>query len=481
MTPNLTTLAEQLHHALKQWHGADLQRSPLDNRYLFRQAQQTHALDAAAATRHVLSEALDQLAQQDAEAAELLRLRFVDEEPAHIVARRLDFAEGTVYKKQREEIQQLAEIVQRMETALLIDRRAEWEARLQPSTYSALFGVDDHLDELAAQIVQPQPPWVVAVEGIGGIGKTALADALTRRLLHGGQIGGSFADVAWVTARQSLLNAGGGLTGGLRHVERPVLTVDELTYALLDQLLPADERPVAQTPDALRNQLSQRLRATPHLVVIDNLETVADVQGLLDALRGWAGPSKFLLTTRHSLLHEADVFPCRVPELGAAHAIQLIRREATLRNRPALARASDDELRPIVKTVGGNPLALRLVVGQTHIHALDTILADLREAQGATASYLYTYIYERAWRNLDEAGRRLLLLMPLVNGEGADLDYLAAASGYTPATLRQGLDRLVTLNLVDRRGDLHAARYTIHSLTRTFLHRQVLEWTKIED
>ena len=472
MTPHLTTLAEQLHHALKQWHSADLQRSPLDNRYLLRQAQQTHALDAPAATRHVLTAALEQLAARDGAAADLLRLRFIDEEAAHVVARRLDFAEGTVYKKQREAIQQLAATVERLETALLIDRRRAWEARLEPPTYSALFGVDERLDELLAQTVQMEPPWIVAVEGIGGIGKTALADALLRRLLHGGQIGGLFADVAWVTARQSLLNAG----GGLRRVERPVLTVDELTYALLDQLLPRGERPVAQTPEALRNQLQQRLHATPHLIVIDNLETMTDVQSLLEVLRGWAGPSKFLLTTRHSLLYEADVFPCRVPELGAGHAIQLIRREATLRNRPHLARASDDELRPIVKTVGGNPLALRLVVGQTHIHALDTILADLREAQGATASHLYTYIYERAWRNLDEAGRRLLLLMPLVNGEGADLDYLAAASGYTPATLRQGLDRLVTLNLVDRRGDLHAARYTIHSLTRTFLHRQVLAW-----
>ncbi len=477
MTPNLPTLAEQLHAALKQWHSADLHRSPLDNRYLFRQAQQAHALDARAATRHVLNEALAQLAAHDAPAAELLRLRFVDETPAHLVAIQLDFAEGTVYKKQREEIQRLAEIVQRMETALLIERRAAWEARLEPPTYSALFGVDAHLDELAEQLLKPEPPWIVAVEGIGGIGKTALADALTRRLLHSGQIGGTFTDVAWVTARQSLLNAG----GGLRTVERPVLTVDELTYTLLDQLLPPDERTVAQTPEALRNQLSQRLRTTPHLIVVDNLETMTDVQSLLDALREWAGPSKFLLTTRHSLLHEADVFPCRVPELDESHAIQLIRREATLRNRPNLAQASDDELRPIVKTVGGNPLALRLVVGQTHIHSLDTVLADLHEAHGATAANLYTYIYRQAWRNLDEAGRRLLLLMPLVNGEGADLDYLAAASGYTPATLRQGLDRLVTLNLVDRRGDLHAARYTIHSLTRTFLHRQVLEWGKIED
>jgi hypothetical protein len=35
---------------------------------------------------------------------------------------------------------------------------------------------------------------------------------------------------------------------------------------------------------------------------------------------------------------------------------------------------------------------------------------------------------------------------------------------------------LVLLNLVDARGGLHERRYTIHSLTRTFLQEQVAKW-----
>jgi hypothetical protein len=35
---------------------------------------------------------------------------------------------------------------------------------------------------------------------------------------------------------------------------------------------------------------------------------------------------------------------------------------------------------------------------------------------------------------------------------------------------------LVRLNLVDVRGDLQQRRYSIHNLTRTFLHEQVLRW-----
>lgn len=67
-------------------------------------------------------------------------------------------------------------------------------------------------------------------------------------------------------------------------------------------------------------------------------------------------------------------------------------------------------------------------------------------------------------------------LMPLVNENGCDLDYLAGLAEQDPADLRPILNRLVGLNLVDSLGGLEARRYTIHSLTRSFLHKQVLHW-----
>jgi len=126
--------------------------------------------------------------------------------------------------------------------------------------------------------------------------------------------------------------------------------------------------------------------------------------------------------------------------------------------------------------VGGNPLALRLVVGQTHIHALGDILDDLRQSSSRRSEALYTYLYRQAWEHLDADAREALLLMPLVAEQGGDLAYLAALSGRAPGKLRSVLETLVTLNLVDRRGSLQESYYTIHSLTRTFLHEQVLRW-----
>jgi len=312
---------------------------------------------------------------------------------------------------------------------------------------------------------------LIAIEGMGGIGKTALADTLARHLMGGHQ----WQDFAWVTARQQVFNGG----GAIKPMAKPALTTDALIDALVKQLSSTEIGTSMLSLEQKRTILQQRLRAQPHLIVIDNLETLLDVESLLGLLRELANPTKFLLTSRVSRFHETDIFHFALPELHEAAALALVRQEAHVRNLPDLTTASDADLQAIYATVGGNPLALRLVVGQTHIHPLPRVLANLRTAQGYRVEQLYRYIYWHAWGNLDSAAQQTLLLMPLVTEAGGDLDYLAqmaAPTGLSVTAVSDALERLVALSLVDSRGGLHERRYTIHALTRTFLQEQVLKW-----
>ena len=129
--------------------------------------------------------------------------------------------------------------------------------------------------------------------------------------------------------------------------------------------------------------LEGRLHHAPHLIVVDNLETVADVETLLPALARLANPSKFLLTSRDAFSGQAEIYHFPVPELAEADATALIRAEARLRNLRHVTEASDADLRPLVDTVGGNPLALRLVTGQLYLFALPQVIENLREACAA--------------------------------------------------------------------------------------------------
>ena len=133
--------------------------------------------------------------------------------------------------------------------------------------------------------------------------------------------------------------------------------------------------------------------------------------------------------------------------------------------------------------VGGNPLALRLVVGQLHVHALPVVLEALTLAQGQSIEQLYTYIYRQAWEALPQATRIAFLATALLPEPGERFAYLNDISGLSREALYSALHQLVRLNLLDRHAgeDLSSNRYAIHSLTRTFLMEQVRRWQDEEN
>lgn len=471
MAANIGVTQKQIHDALNLWHQSDTQGTPFARLLIYRRIQQTVATGVRSATNQLLLDALTTLANEDPIAQRILELRFLREESGQRIANILHLAEGTIWRKQREAIARLAAIIQAQEENAQAERREHFAKLLPATTDTTFFGIEQHLVELAEELTREGAPWLIAIEGIGGIGKTTLASALTQRL---------FADpywheVAWVTARQQIFNGG----GAIKPITRPALTTDALVDGLVEQLLRQEIGTSALTMEQKLHILQHRLHERPHLIVIDNLETLLDIETLLSTLRAWANPTKFVLTSRVSRFHETDIYHFTVPELCETDAIALIRNEATIRNNSAMATASGTDLHPIYETVGGNPLALRLVVGQTHVHGLGHVLADLQAARGRTVEQLYHYIYWKVWEDLEEVEQQTLLLMPLVTEAGGDLNYLttmAAGAGLAAVDVGNALDRLVAQNLVDSRGGLHERCYTIHALTRTFLQKQVLKW-----
>lgn len=460
--------SSDVRQALKQWHGESSVRSSLAALYLFRKLTSESDGHPRRPQNQLLLQAMEALKSTHARDVQFLQLRFLDRWPINHLANHFNVSEGTIYALQRQAIDRLTETLADLEYSATITQRAALVRRLEASTYVDLVGVADHLEHLLACLSEQQPPWVIAIEGLGGIGKTALADALLRQLI----LRGLYDEVGWVSARQNRLNLG----GAINMVAQPALTSSALVEALARQLLPAVANAASQQPADLLVKLRARLKRTPHLIVIDNLETLVDLESLLPTLQDLANPSKFLLTSRHGLYTSPNIYHFKIPELSETHALQLIRQEAALSNLPVLAAAADQELRPIYATVGGNPLALRLVVGQSHIYTVASILQHLQAAHGETAENLYTYIYRYAWDHLDPISQDVLLVMPLVNPQGDDIEVIAAVGGLEMGVVRSALNRLVTLNLVDAHGGINDRRYSIHGLTRTFLHEQVLQW-----
>lgn len=447
------------------WQKPQNDLTPLTTLRLFRQVYQG---DVTQALTHMLESALAQLQLTHPEHAAVLHSRLLTEEKIDAALRRLHLAEATFHRKRKEGLPLLAAALVALEQEAAQAYRTQMLQRLEAPTYSHLIGAASALATLTPVLSMPDALWLVAITGIGGIGKTTLADALLRHLIDDPHWQG----IGWVTARPTFFNAGGRIA----MQPNPLLTTHGVLEALATQLL-GDGRQGGQLSHAETLAMLERLlKADPHLIVIDNLESVVDLSNLLPLLRRLANPTKFLITTRVALFAEADLYHWVAPELNEADALALVRDEATLRNIPVVGAATAEALRPIYATVGGNPLALKLVTSQLRIHALDIVLADLSGARTHSVEALYTYLYQRAWELLDASAQDLLLAMPLVSEQGGRLALLATITELPAAELRTALDTLVTLNLVEVHGDLHERRYTIHSLTRAFLHEQVLRW-----
>ena len=458
-----------VHGTLLLWHKGPESGSPLAHLTLIQRQQAETGGSLRQATNQVLADALDTLAADHKRDAELLRARFLDNRSAFTVAKERDVAEVTIFKMQRQAIARLAVILWHMEEQASAGRWSTVKQRIPPASYSTLFGLEVYLSELSEVLQTPQAPWLVSVEGLGGIGKTALAHQLVLRLAHRGN---AFAEFGWVSAQQQTLNLG----GRVRPIDAPALTADALVAALATQLLGGDGGPAPVAAERALAALEARLHRTPHLIVVDNLETVADLEMLLPTLVRLAGPSKFLLTSREGFFGEAEIYHFPARELTGPDAISVVRAEARLCNLRHVVEASDSDLLPLFETVGGNPLALRLVTGQLHMLALSQVVENLREARGKKAEELYRYIYWDAWQRLPDDARDVLMLMPLFAGDGADLAAIRRVSDLPYDPLEQALDHLVKLSLVNITGDLNSRRYSIHRLTETFLLNEVIKW-----
>src|SRR6185436_8118195 len=103
--------------------------------------------------------------------------------------------------------------------------------------------------------------------------------------------------------------------------------------------------------------------------------------------------------------------------------------------------ASPAQLDSIYQVVGGNPLALKLIVGQIAIFPLPQVLENLKQAQGKKIDELYTYIFWQAWNALDSVSQQGLLAMPLA--QDGDFAQLSAVTGLKVDALNDALERLV--------------------------------------
>jgi len=299
--------------------------------------------------------------------------------------------------------------------------------------------------------------YLVSIDGIGGIGKTALALEVTHECLRASKREGPgdgtavFDGIIWTTAKDRELTLNGLLDTIARTLDYPGIV----------------QQPVEEKRIAVRKLLQEK----PHLLIMDNFETITDA-GVRDFLLDLPEPSKALITTREQKLRQ--VWAISLKGLEKSEALALIRNEGRRLALLPLERAEDRLLLYVYEATGGAPLAIKWAVGQVKQkgQSLDTVLAALHEARGD----IFDNIFARSWNLLSMSARQVLIVMPIF-ATSASRPGIEAASDVHHFALDEALGQLVEMSLVDATDelDLTVRRYSIHPLTRSFAGARLLE------
>ena len=459
--------------ALRLWHGRETNYWPLAKMRLGLNLSQDENVygtlaegGPAANNRAILSYGLSQLLRTSVEAEELLRERFENRRDVLTVANRLNISESTLYYRQRQAISHLTEILIQNEDLASAEWRNSMRNRLGIPSYEMLVGIEEPEKILKEALFNEESNFIVSIDGIGGLGKTALADHLAREIVQTTR----FDEIAWITAKHTHLSMLGRL-----QIEsgRPSLTLPLLIENLFNQFNVA---PTHENMTQLQRQrlLYRFIKERRCLIIIDNLETVADYQSLLPELKKWQNPSKFLLTSRIRLLAEPGIFSYSHKELDEKDALQLIRQESKRAGFTDLAMAKDKDLLQIFNVVGGNPLALKLIIGQLRFYSLSSVLERFSEnKENQSNEGIFDYIFREIWESLDDKRKTVLVSLTQAGESGFTIEHLVAVSELPDTVVYACLTDLVLISLVDIAGSLMERRYRLHRLTEIFLLQMI--------
>jgi hypothetical protein len=475
-------LLRDLRTALGRWHRPTLGDAALAHRLadVERRLVADPWLIRPNALRQTVRAALASLRDSgQPEVADLLERHYFRDESAIRLTETYHLSERSIYHRLHEAHVALAHAVWTQERAEAKEAPDSLQAtepsrtlsrarHLPPKTSTQLLGVGGVLAQLLGYLGDCDGHWVISLAGMAGLGKTALAREAAGRLAATDR----FADIAWVT-----VSPGAYTARGPQRLDLRALACVQVLNAIASQLGGIDLDPL-DLP-ANRDRVRELLDTGSYLVVLDNLEMAMDCGTLPDWFWDMANPSKFLLTSRHWLVADVGQSVLSLDQLPGPDSLALIRHEAHLRRLPEVANATDDALHRILAVTGGNPLAIKLVVGQLVSLPLSRILVALQTAQPDTDAF-YQYLYRVSWDLISAPAQHLLLRLAQLPAGCGTWEDLAAISNLPGDDLASAIEALTAHSLLQASG-FEEKIYSLHPLTYHFAVRRASQRTGTEE
>ena len=328
--------------------------------------------------------------------------------------------------------------------------------------YERFIGRDAELKQIRSLLAPQTRHFVITIDGIGGIGKSALALEIAdtyRRQFPELPEADRFAALIWATAKQTLLTGEGIL---LRSQSLRTLEDIYTTIAVALQREDITRARSEEQAELVRHALTQQRT----LLIIDNLETVDD-ERVLSFIREVPEPTKVIVTTRHRI----DVaYAVRLAAMPEVDALQLIS-DAARRKNVTLA---DAESKLLYQRTGGVPLAIVWSVAQMGFgYGVNAVLSRLGQPTGDIAKYCFEAALEHI---KNQPAYKVLLALSLFAAD-ASREALGQITGLAEFDRDDGLVMLEKLSLLNKSGN----RFELLPLTKTFVTAHLKEKPELEN
>ena len=334
--------------------------------------------------------------------------------------------------------------------------------------YSTFFGRDSERNEILEHL-NHQRAWITIIDGIGGVGKTALAVNCGEHIREAALAGNSdFEHIIWASAKNEKLTY-----SGISQVQPSFSDLSTLIRTILE-VTGFDSYEEVEDKVTLAKEI---LAISKTLLILDNLETVSDPD-LYNFLQDMPVPSKVLATTRSRI--EGSHKNLRLTALPRQDAMEMIRQLASELDSLELSQANDNTLGELIDRVGGIPLAIRLAVGRIATGLPIASYMD-RLDSGAAQHDLLEFCFSESWNSLDDDSKATLLATEIFPEPPSEVE-LRRVTEIPEMRLNDAIGVLIKRAFLNSTHDREAEtyRYSLLPLTADFVRQEAEHYSELQ-
>jgi tetratricopeptide (TPR) repeat protein len=337
---------------------------------------------------------------------------------------------------------------------------------LPPQT-NEFIGREAEITRLIEILSEEHAAHIITIDGIGGVGKTALAIEAGYRCLEAIRNESIlnipiFEAIIFTSAKENYLLPSGitpriGAERTLRDIYRAISIV-------------LDDPTITQaTPEEQLGRVQKCLSKQRVLLIVDNLETIESKDSIIGFLYDLPRTVKSVITTREQTVIHA---PIRLDCLSRIDSFKLIQQQSVEKS-VILTRAEQEY---IYASTAGIPAVILYAIGRLACsNSIETVLGDLSSVNGDVARFCF----EKSFEDLSgQLAQKLLMTLSIFHAS-PDRDTLIEVSGLKTEPrilLNKALERLQQLALVQQQ----IGRYAILPLTRDYVLAKLSSYPALE-